>query len=52
VVHCVLELRHATLGTFSVFVTPVGRPTKALQRYEVVVDRSMTLASANAVAPH
>jgi hypothetical protein len=47
----VTELRHATLGTFAVFIAPVGRATAAEQRYEVVVDRSMTLASARSAAP-
>jgi hypothetical protein len=46
------ELRHASLGTFSLFLVPVGRPTSTDQRYEVVVDRSMTQASAGALAPH
>ncbi len=45
------ELRHASLGAFSLFLVPVGRPTSTEQRYEVVVDRSMTQASAGAVAP-
>jgi hypothetical protein len=45
------ELRHASLGTFSLFLVPVGRPTKTEQSYEVVVDRSMTIASAKALAP-
>lgn len=45
------ELRHATLGTFALFIAPVGRATAAGQRYEVVIDRSMTLASARSVAP-
>lgn len=47
----VRELRHATLGTFSIFIAPVGRPTKTAQRYEVVVDRSMTVAAAKGAAP-
>jgi hypothetical protein len=45
------ELRHASLGTFSLFLVPVGRPTKTEQSYEVVVDRAMAIASAKAVAP-
>ncbi len=45
------ELRHTTLGTFSLFLAPVGRPTRTEQSYEVVVDRSMAIASARAVAP-
>jgi hypothetical protein len=45
------ELRHASLGTFSLFLVPVGRPTKTEQSYEVVVDRAMAIASARAVAP-
>lgn len=42
---------HASLGSFSLFLAPVGRPSATLQSYEVVVDRSTTLASAQAVAP-
>lgn len=45
------ELRHASLGTFSVFIAPVGRPTRTEQRYEVVIDRSVTLAAATSAAP-
>lgn len=45
------ELRHPRLGTFSVFMAPVGRPTRSAQRYEVVVDRSVTLAAAKGAAP-
>lgn len=45
------ELRHASLGSFSLFLVPVGRPTKTEQSYEVVVDRSLAIASAKAVAP-
>jgi hypothetical protein len=32
---------HATLGTYSLFVVPVGAVDGAVQRYEVVVDRSV-----------
>lgn len=45
------ELRHASLGTFSLFIAPVGRLTATQRRFEVVVDRSMTVAAATAVAP-
>jgi len=45
------ELRHASLGAFSLFLVPVGRPSSTEQRYEIVVDRSMAIASAKAVAP-
>jgi hypothetical protein len=45
------ELRHASLGTFALFLAPVGRPTKTEQSYEIVVDRSLAIASARALAP-
>ena len=45
------ELRHASMGSFSLFLVPVGRPSKTEQSYEVVVDRSMAIASASAIAP-
>jgi hypothetical protein len=44
------ELRHPALGAFSLFIAPVDdSPTE--QRYEVVVDRSVRLASAQQDAP-
>jgi len=45
------ELRHSALGAFSVFISPVSASGNGEQRYEVVVDRSVRLASALADAP-
>lgn len=44
------ELSHPVLGRFSLFITPVGE-TGGGQRYEVVVDRSVRLATASEQAP-
>jgi hypothetical protein len=44
------ELSHATLGRFSVFISPVDDGSDG-QRYEVVVDRSVAIASAQQAAP-
>lgn len=35
--------RHAALGSFQLFISPVGSVVRGLQRYEVVVDRSVVL---------
>jgi hypothetical protein len=43
-------VRHATLGTFSLFMVPVGGGSAA-QLYEVVVDRSVPVAEAAETAP-
>ena len=45
------ELRNSALGAFSVFISPVQASGGGEQRYEVVVDRSVRLASAMADAP-
>jgi hypothetical protein len=45
------ELRHPALGAFSVFISPVQASGGGEQRYEVVVDRSVRLASALQNAP-
>jgi hypothetical protein len=45
------ELRHPALGAFTVFISPVQAIVGAEQRYEVVVDRSVRLASAMQEAP-
>ena len=37
-------LRHAELGTFELFVVPVGRP-RSDRRYEAVVDRSVGVST-------
>jgi hypothetical protein len=44
------ELRHPDLGRFSVFIAPVENAADA-QHYEVVVDRSVRLATAQQEAP-
>jgi hypothetical protein len=44
------ELRHPDLGRFSVFIAPVENAADA-QHYEVVVDRSVRLATARQEAP-
>jgi hypothetical protein len=44
------ELRHEALGSFSVFIAPVGRAGTE-QLYEVVVDRSVGAAQATSDAP-
>ena len=45
------ELRNPDLGAFSVFISPVQASGQAEQHYEVVVDRSVRLASAIQEAP-
>jgi hypothetical protein len=45
------ELRNPDLGAFSVFISPVQASGQAEQHYEVVVDRSVRLASAIEEAP-
>jgi hypothetical protein len=45
------ELRNPDLGAFSVFISPVQASGQAEQHYEVVVDRSVRLASAIQDAP-
>ena len=45
------ELRNPALGAFSVFISPVQAGGAGEQRYEVVVDRSVRLASALQDAP-
>ncbi|MEA2372988.1 MAG: hypothetical protein QOH12_3382 [Solirubrobacteraceae bacterium] len=44
------ELSHPQLGGFSMFVVPIDDPS-ARQRYEVTVDRSVRLATAQTDAP-
>lgn len=44
------ELRHPQLGSFSLFLAPVGAPGDA-QQYEAVVDRSIPLAAAQQDTP-
>ena len=43
-------LQHPALGTFALFLTPVGRAAED-QAYEVVVDRSFRIAEATDAAP-
>jgi hypothetical protein len=45
------ELRHPALGAFAVFISPVQASGTGEQLYEVVVDRSVRLASAVQDAP-
>jgi hypothetical protein len=45
------ELRNPSLGAFAVFISPVQASGGSEQRYEVVVDRSVRLASALQDAP-
>jgi len=44
------SLSSGALGSFDVFITPVGEPGSS-QSYEVVVDRSVRLATAEDLAP-
>jgi hypothetical protein len=43
-------LRHPELGTFSLFLSPVGAPRRGA-RYEAIIDRRMPLAKARRRAP-
>jgi hypothetical protein len=44
-------LRHPALGTFQLFLSPVGVPQSGRHRYEAVVDRRMSVATARRRAP-
>jgi hypothetical protein len=38
---CIGRFRHRTLGSFEMFVSPIDAVAGGVQRYEVVVDRSV-----------
>jgi hypothetical protein len=44
-------VRHRTLGAFELFLSPIGRIEDGVQRYEVVIDRSVPLPAALRDAP-